>query len=180
MTQDIIIADLINRLARLDAASAWNVDLNPAQRAVLGYLARANRFSRSPSQVADYLGSTRGTVSQTCKSLVQKGFLTERRSTEDKRVISFDLTTKGTDALAEHSQLQAALARLTSAETSALSDALQDVLKSILAKNDGRPFGVCKTCRHHETRKTGGYCQLLAVPLEPAETEQICHEQDSP
>ncbi|MDG1431396.1 MAG: MarR family winged helix-turn-helix transcriptional regulator [Paracoccaceae bacterium] len=61
----------------------------------MDYLGQANRFSRSPSHVAEYLGTTRGTVSQSFKSLVQKGYVTEHRSKFDKRIISFELTASG-------------------------------------------------------------------------------------
>jgi DNA-binding MarR family transcriptional regulator len=38
-------------------------------------ISRANRFSRTPAAVADYLASTRGTVSRTLASLESKGYL---------------------------------------------------------------------------------------------------------
>ncbi len=42
-------AELIDRLERLVRASEQAGDLNPAQWEVLRYLARANRFSRTPA-----------------------------------------------------------------------------------------------------------------------------------
>jgi DNA-binding MarR family transcriptional regulator len=96
------IRALINRLARLDAAETWEVDLNPAQLAALDYLVRANRFSRAPSQVAEYLGTTRGTMSQTLKSLVRKGYLTERGSESDRRSISYTFRKPRCDARCPH------------------------------------------------------------------------------
>ena len=66
-------AYLIGRLDRL-ARSGINVaGLNPAQWDALRYLSRANRFSRTPAALADYAGSTRGTISQTLIALEQKG-----------------------------------------------------------------------------------------------------------
>ncbi|MEP3347380.1 MAG: helix-turn-helix domain-containing protein [Litoreibacter sp.] len=67
-------------------------ELNPTQDATLGYLVQANKFSRIPSQVAAYLGATRRTTSQTLKSLLRKGYVEKVRSTQDKRVISYDLS----------------------------------------------------------------------------------------
>jgi predicted transcriptional regulator len=61
-------AHLIDRLERLTRAGE-GLGLNPAQWEALRFLARANRFSRSPAAVADYLASTRGTVSQTLIAL---------------------------------------------------------------------------------------------------------------
>ena len=39
------------------------------------FIARANRFSRTPAALADYAGSTRGTISQTLIALEQKGLV---------------------------------------------------------------------------------------------------------
>lgn len=179
MKQDVYIRELINRLARLDAATAWGGDLNPTQHAVLDYLGRANRFSRSPSHVAQYLGTTRGTVSQSFKSLVQKGYVTERRSELDKRAISFELTATGKDIAKADNPLTAALAASPKGEQDTLLASLTTVLERVLSQNNGRSFGICKSCRHHEITSKGGYCRLLSEPLLPFETHQICFEQDT-
>ena len=179
MKQDIHIRELINRLARLDAATAWGDDLNPTQRAVLDYLGQANRFSRSPSHVAEYLGTTRGTVSQSFKSLVQKGYVTEHRSEIDKRAISFELTASGKRVSNANNSVTDALADCSDVEKDVLLASLKDVLAGVLRKNKGRPFGLCNTCTHHQTTPDGGYCQLLSEPLLSYETQQICFEQDA-
>ncbi|MFY0679566.1 MAG: MarR family transcriptional regulator [Thalassovita sp.] len=177
MKQDLHIRELINRLARLDAATAWGGDLNPTQRAVLEYLGQANRFSRSPSHVAEYLGTTRGTVSQSFKSLVQKGYVSEHRSEFDKRAISFELTESGKEISNANNRFADALTNIADNEKDALLGSLQNVLIGMLRKNEGRPFGVCKTCTHHQATPDGGFCQLLSEPLLPHETQQICLEQ---
>jgi len=179
MDDDLHIRELINRLARLDAASAWDGDLNPTQRAVLVYLARANRFSKSPSHVAEYLGTTRGTISQSFKSLAKKGYVTERRSTQDKRVISFDLTPSGEAEARAGGRLEQCLSSLDHPQKRALATALTGVLRAVLAQNHGRAFGMCQNCVHFESAENGGYCRLLSEPLLAAEITQICHEQVS-
>jgi len=170
------IRELINRLARLDAAATWDEALNPVQVAALEYLARANRLSRAPSHVADYLGTTRGTMSQTLKALVRKGFVSERRSETDKRSISFDLTEEGRTIAARRGALLEAIGGLPDAAQADLGDSLSTLLKHQLRQNNGRPFGVCHTCAHHRVTQDGAYCALLSVPLLPEEPDQICHE----
>lgn len=71
-------ADLIERIARLMQAEEQKGPLNPAQWEALRYLAKANRFSRTPAALAEYLGSTRGTVSQTLIALEKRTALSER------------------------------------------------------------------------------------------------------
>jgi len=179
MKDHLHIRELINRLARLDAASAWDGDLNPTQRAVLDYLGRANRFSRSPSHVADFLGSTRGTISQSIKSLLMKGYVSEHRSTLDKRAISFALTEKGKAIVQRGDELAQSVTNLDEREQQALLTLLTRLLRDQLAKNNGRAFGMCNTCAHFEAAATGGFCKLLSEKLSPEETLQICHEQRS-
>lgn len=89
------IRDLLDRVLRTSAAEDWTEDISPSQRAVLSYLSRANRYSRAPSQVADYLSATRGTVSQTLKTLARKGLVSEQRSEKDKRSISYKISEIG-------------------------------------------------------------------------------------
>lgn len=177
MEQKLRIRELINRIARLDTAQAWEGDLNPTQSAVLEYLDRANRFSRSPSQVADYLGSTRGTISQSLKSLGQKGYVSEQRSQLDKRTISFDLTQKGTDAALASNVIGETIAGMDDEASRGLKVSLETLLVRVLKQNQGRYFGICKNCSHFSAKGRAGYCTLLSEILTQQETNQICHEQ---
>ncbi len=170
---------LIDRLARLHAAEAWAHDLNPSQTAALAYLAQANRFSRAPSHLADYLGSTRGTVSQTLKALTRKGLVAEHRSATDRRTLRYDLTPAGQAATAKPRELEDILQSLPDARADLLNNALADLLRTLLSARGERSFGLCHTCTHHENRGEGGYCRLLKVALQPPETQQICHEHSA-
>lgn len=169
---------LLERLARLQAAGDWADDLNPTQWTALSYLARANRFSRAPSQVADYLAATRGTVSQTLKALARKGLVEEAASDGDRRSISYQATPAGQATLSRQRMLGEALANLPEARVAALADGLSELVGALVAARGGRGFGLCRTCRHHRPARGGeeGYCRLLDLPLAPHEADQICHE----
>lgn len=177
MTETEQIRALVTRLARLDAAETWEDDLNPVQLAALDYLSRANRFSRAPSHVAAYLGTTRGTMSQTLKVLLRKGYLEETRSEADKRSISYTPTLKGQEAAGRSTALSHAIDGLGKDGKSALWQQLSAVLSAMLVANQGRSFGVCQNCTHYRATGTGGFCNLLKAPLLPDEAQQICHEQ---
>ncbi len=170
--------ELIDRIGRMGAADGWNGDINPTQRAALAYLARANRFSRAPSHAADYLCATRGTVSQTLKALARKGLIVEQRSTTDKRSISYAVTDIGQHVLTQDAALDAALKQLPPAEVAILNGSLQKLVKGVLQQRAGRTFGLCRTCRYHETNANGARCALLDVDLRPFETNEICHEHE--
>lgn len=170
------ISDLIDRLGRLNAAEEWNGPLNPSQFAALSYLARANRFSRAPSHVADYLATTRGTASQTLKALARKELIAESRLEEDKRSIRYDVTDDGHALLAAQSAMSAAISALEATNAEALKDGLTALVMKLLEQRGAKSFGLCKECSHHQSTDAGGYCNLLDVPLKPREAEQICHE----
>ncbi len=176
MTSNLNIRALMNRLARLDSASSWAGDLNPVQRSALEYLRDANRFSRSPSHVAEFLGTTRGTMSQTLKALLRKGYVEEVRSDSDKRSISYALTKAGTVMLEDDGVVAVALTKLTDTEVCALENGLGQTLRQALSLNDAKSFGQCKTCRFHQTEGTSAYCKLLSLPLAQADTMKICVE----
>lgn len=169
-------AELIVRLSRVAASESWDAGLNPAQRMALGYLARANRFSRAPSHVAEYCATTRGTASQTLRALAAKGMIAEARSDTDRRTLRYDLTPRGREAAGAPDPLLRAVTALPEAERSLLDGLLEAVLAGALAQRGGRAFGICRTCRHFAPRGAGGRCTLIGADLAPAETGQLCHE----
>ncbi len=185
MTSDLhpaaALHSLIERIGRVIAADDRNGVLNPAQAAALGYLARANRFSRKPSIVAEYLGATRGTVSQTLKVLVRKGMVTEAAAPDDKRSISYEVTPDGLAALERESSLATAIADMDPEEAQALKRALEALMRRLLKARSMRSFGLCKTCRFHERRDGARHCGLLDVHLAEGEATRICVEhQEGP
>lgn len=170
------IKDLIDRLARLNAAEEWAGPINPSQFAALSYLARANRFSRAPSHVAEYLATTRGTASQTLKALARKGLVEEERSDQDRRSIRYAITDDGTALLASRSPLQDAIEALDPIAATQLESGLKAVVMAALRLRDGRSFGMCRSCRHFQTTDRGGFCGLLNEPLSAEDAAALCHE----
>ncbi len=170
------IKDLLDRLARMNAAEDWAGTINPTQRAALAYLAKANRFSAKPSQVADYLSATRGTVSQTLKALARKELIAEQRSETDKRSISYSVTKAGFQELENSTSLDPALSRLGKTELTALSNSLKSLVRELLIERENRPFGICKDCHYHQTNKSGAFCALLQEPLQREDISKLCHE----
>lgn len=163
---------LLDRLVRVHAAQRRSEGLTDAQIATLDYLAQANRFSRSPSVVAKYLATTRGTASQTLKALADRGLVVERSEAADKRQRLYDLTDAGRE-LATRLPGQMPLGP----DPKALVKAAREILHRHLAGTAGPPFGFCRSCRHHLNRDgQQAYCQLLKIDLEMPEYDQLCHE----
>lgn len=179
-------AHLLDRLDRLTRSGEGAAELNPAQWEALRFVARANRFSRSPAALAEYLGSTRGTVSQTLIALEQKGHLSRVASPRDRRSVLLELTRLGTSALSRDPilALAADLQDAASNQIEPIVEVLRGVLHAMITRNGGRAFGACYACRHFSKNggNGGGFphqCALLAEPLSDADSRLICIEQDA-
>jgi DNA-binding MarR family transcriptional regulator len=175
---------LIDRLERLARGDEQSGGLNPAQWEALRYLARANRFSRTPAALADYLGSTRGTISRTLASLEMKGFVQRKANLRDGRSVAFALTQKGDEILLQDPLLVFArdLDAALSGKIGDLIEGLRAALRKAIARNKGHAFGVCSSCRHFcaSVRLASAlphHCALLDEPLSEADSRAICLEQ---
>jgi len=174
---------LLERLARVLHNDAYRDGLKPTQWEALRYLARANRFSRSPGAVTAYLGMTKGTVSQTLNALERKALIKKTSDPTDRRNIHIEITAMGRKALRHDpvASLSFAIGQLSRADKAFLSDKLEFVLLTMLRERGGRPFGACKTCRYFKRRAPKGkphYCSLLQEPRSDADDEAICVEQE--
>ncbi len=144
------VAELLDRLGRATHALQFIHGLNPAQWEALRFLGRANRYSRSPSSLAEYLGTTKGTASQTLHALESKGYLRRRRASHDRRGVSLELTPEGL-ALLERDpmrDIEEAVAALSGPCTDTLAEGIAQVLTKIRNRCRQREFGACERCRH--------------------------------
>jgi DNA-binding MarR family transcriptional regulator len=174
-------AHLIERLGRLMRANDHAAGLNPAQAEALRYLARANRFSRTPAALAEYLGSTRGTVSQTLISLEAKGLIERQANARDGRSVVYVLTKAGSKFLLASSDRELATVIDHAGIAAELADNLETGLRTAIMMRGGRAFGACHTCRHfRRDQREGGtphHCALLDEPLSETDQALVCAEQ---
>lgn len=169
------IADLVERLAIVlrtevrQAAAAHG--LAPVQLEALRYLAACNRFSDTPAVVAEYLGTTPGTMSQTLLALERKGLVVKRPDDADGRKIHCVLTDAGRAIVDEIGHVVLPPGVPDDAET-----VLRDLLTALQRARGGRSFGVCRTCRFHRVLPDGDRCGLTHEPLSPYDGTRICRE----
>jgi DNA-binding MarR family transcriptional regulator len=172
-----IAADL-ERLTRLLRAAEHGNGLNPAQREAIRYLARANRFSNSPAALARYLGATKGTISQTVKSLVQKGYLAKAERQGERRSIALHLTDKGAAALSSDpwTALTGTVAYLKPRTQRRLARGLHRLLTEEIQRHGHVSFGTCATCRHFAKGNEASphSCRLFDEALTSTDTQLIC------
>jgi len=183
---NLSLSELLVRIANVVAselrAVASSHDLKPVQLQALLYLARCNRYSDTPAALTEYLGLTKGTVSQTLIALEGKGLLEKSPDPTDGRLVRLSLTSasraivRKSQPLDVESTKHAKGARSTRAEEDALKKSLVDLLAGAQRARGGRSFGVCSTCRHFETVARGFRCGLTSEALSQAESRKICRE----
>jgi DNA-binding MarR family transcriptional regulator len=175
------ILPVLERLARLMRAGEHGGGLNPAQWEALRYLSRANRFSNSPVALARFLGSTKGTVSQTIKALHRKGYILKAAREGEKRSIALSLTDTGRemlgiDPLAEFSKSIDGLRGKTARR---LDKGLSELLAAELARTKQPGFGVCAACRNLRGESGSYHCAFFAAALSDDDAGMICAEHST-
>jgi len=171
------VADLVLQLGRAAYADCASTGLTQAQWIAIRYFARSNRFSRTVSGFADFHATTRGTASQTIRSLVDKGYLVRRKSERDGRSVEFDLTPLGQRRLAEDplEALTRATAALSETQQSRTANGLRAVLGELEHAGRRDRIGLCRLCGHLGTGgATGNRCRLMREELETGELEELC------
>lgn len=174
------VAEMVIQLGRAVCCEGPG-GLTAAQWTALRYFARANRFSRTVSAFASFHVTTKGTASQTVKSLVGRGLLTRTQSDRDGRSATLDLTSTGWGLLGQDpfEALVDAVARLPQQQRSDVAEGLAKMLEDLACGLGRRRFGVCKDCSYHcgacEPGEHSPFtCRLVGEPLEWDETRQIC------
>jgi DNA-binding MarR family transcriptional regulator len=155
------IAELVFHLGRMATGDGLAEGLTAAQWAALRYFNQANRFSRTPSAFAAFHATTRGTASQTIKSLEVQGFLARERSEKDRRSVRLVLTDKAKGILANDplESLARATDSLPPSVQGHFADALQRVLNQVSQEQGKQPFGTCTSCQHLENNSCSRQAQ---------------------
>lgn len=174
--------DLLERLTSL--MRIWNrqhpllVELQPIQVSALIYLSRCNRYSNTPLAVTEYLGLTKGTVSQSLKVLEAKGLIEKVPDTHDRRSVHLQLTVSAGEllkAVAPPQFLRSALERM-GGRGQELEQLFGELLRQIQRDENVPGFGLCHTCRFHQQRDGMPFCGLTREPLQSGDAELICRE----
>lgn len=179
----LITQQLLERLASLLRSEGRNLliayGLQPVQFEALHYLSICNRYSDTPMSVTEYLGQTKGSVSQTLKVLEKKGLIVKTTDSNDKRVSHMTVTKEGrklVNRVLPSSLLQSAI---DDKDIVKLNVSLSALLISVQQANGFKSFGQCASCRHNIKSDTGDYlCGLTKEPLTRIDIQLICREHE--
>lgn len=176
-----VIAELIAQLGRLVYSDGLSSGLTSAQWTALRYFARANRFSCTVSAFAEYHGTTRGTASQTVKSLVAQDYLEQVRCDRDGRSKRLAPTNKGHAALLDDpfTTLVDAIHDLSSDTQQTFSTSLEYLLGFIARERGKQAFGICLACHYLQDtpccmNHDGHYCGFAGEQLQASDLAKLC------
>jgi DNA-binding MarR family transcriptional regulator len=177
------VFDIVERIGALIRAEerkkCTEFGLQSVHLQVLDYLSRCNKYSDTPATLSNYLGLTRGTVSQTLLLLNNKGYVEKTTDTLDRRVVHLSLTTDGLALLqkAKPSELFDQAIEMMGGNTLGKCDnALKTVLVALQKANKSQSFGLCKTCKFFTPTPEGHLCGLTKEGLSEEDSERICQE----
>jgi MarR family transcriptional regulator, negative regulator of the multidrug operon emrRAB len=181
------VFDLIERMSALirseERKKCTEFGLQSVHLQILDYLSRCNKYSDTPAALTNYLGMTRGTVSQTLLLLEKKGYVQKTTDTVDRRVIHLSLLPEGKAMLeqARPSELfNQAADLLERDELRHYDEALVNVLTALQKSNKSHSFGLCKTCQFFTVLPDGHLCGLTKETLTEDDSKKICQDHTVP
>jgi len=174
------LIDRISTLLRAEQRKKFSaLGLQPVHVQTLDYLAHCNRFSDTPAAVTDYLGLTKGTVSQTLQVLVRKGYIEKKQDKTDKRIVHLQILAEGKellDSIPPFDVFIKAEEAIANKQFDSISEALYEALVALQNVNGDSSFGQCKNCITFSEENDHYYCLLMQQPLSQADIEKICRE----
>jgi DNA-binding MarR family transcriptional regulator len=144
---------------------------------ILDYLARCSSHSDTPLAVAEYLGLTKGTVSQSISLLENKGYLHKTPDEDDKRVVHLSLSVMGSQLLSELRPLNIfaqADQLLATQQVKTVGEALNSVLLALQQSSDAKTFGVCNSCAHFVEQSDNNQCKVNQSLVSQDDADKIC------
>jgi MarR family transcriptional regulator, negative regulator of the multidrug operon emrRAB len=181
--QDIDTFKLIERISSLlrseERKQYAAIGLQPVHGQVLEYLDRCNQYSNTHAAVAEYLGLTKGTVSQTIQILERKHYLQKTVDQSDARIVHLSLTITGKQLVDELKPLnifKQAENTVNDQDFKSLGQALQSTLAVLQTVNKSKSFGICRSCSYFLIESNHYLCGFTNEGLAREDTDKICRE----
>jgi len=149
-------------------------ELQMVQIEIVQYLAQCNRYSDTAQALSEYLGQTKGSLSQSLSHLEDLGMIKREQDKHDKRVYHIELSAKGAHLARKfRNQIQ------YEDDSKQLSEALSKFLKHFQQVSNLKSFGICSTCKHNISVNNSKFiCGLTQESLSQPDTELICREHE--
>jgi len=157
-----------------------DLNLQPVQLNALNYISHSNRYSNTPQGVTEYLGLTKGTVSQTLTVLESNELIQKIPDKKDGRVVHLVVTSAGRKLLRKaipSPSMRDTWEGLDEQQQNSLVEGLKQLLSEMQKMNGMKAFGLCGTCRFNSKKgENKFFCELTQEGLSQKDTELICRE----
>ena len=178
------VFDLIEYMAALirseERKRCTELKLQLVHFQVLEYLSLCNKYSDTPAAITNYLGMTRGTVSQSIILLEKRELIEKTQDQTDKRVFHIQLLKKGFKTLnkAKPTDLfkKASMILEKDSTISGGEEIFIEALAALQKANNSHSFGICRTCKNFTRKSTSFFCELTQEKLSKSDSEKICQE----
>lgn len=153
--------------------------LQPVHVQALEYLAQCNRFSNTPRALTEYLGLTKGTLSQTLQVLVRKGYIEKQADAEDKRVVRLNLLERGKQLLNNiplANSFKHAEKKICKSNFVSYNEALLRTLSELQKANNTKSFGLCNTCTLFAEQDNHYFCNSRQESMTQEDAGKICRD----
>lgn len=142
---------------------------------ILKYLTICNEYSNNAQALSEYLGQTKGSISQSLKTMEKLGHIRRIPSIDDKRVFKLYITKIGKESFKRMSKH---LLSFTEIEYDK-EEAIKSILKNWQGVNNNHGFGQCISCKFNIKKgKSTFECGLTNLALLKSETLKICREHE--
>lgn len=180
----LVMFELVERVSNFVRAELRRIGaehgLQPVHVQALIYLSQANRYSNTPQALTEYLGLTKGTVSQSLLLLDRRGLIERYQDELDRRVVRLRLSSQGEAFLSEAQPTMFWLQATRNISANRIRNgvsALRETLGEIQATNGARTFGVCGTCAYCQRKSQRVYhCGWFGERLSVPDMGKICRE----
>lgn len=142
---------------------------------ILQYLSISNHYSNTAQALSEYLGQTKGSISQSLKVMEKMNHIKRESCNKDKRVIRLYLTKQGKACLQRLSESMA----LDSVENDKTIKSIKSLLMIWQSKNKLQGFGQCESCHYNRHLSDNKFqCGLTEEKLSSADIKKICREHE--
>ena len=186
---ELQIAAALSRLALFLRSAGWQAarakGLTPTQAEILAHLAR--RGPTRGAALAEALGVTPATLSDSAAALVAKGLAERRPDPTDARAMLLHLTTDGATAISDMPEapmdLLAALGDVPPRDRAALLRGLVTVIRSLQEAHAIPVQRMCVTCRHfrphaHDDAAAPHHCAFVDAAFGDADLRVDCGDHE--
>jgi DNA-binding MarR family transcriptional regulator len=179
---DARLITALGKIAEVFRIMLWDqakeTGLSPIQIQILLFIRHHKEHLRRVVHVAHEFNLTKATISDSVKTLEDKGLITKIPDPQDARSQILKLTIKGNKLAMELSKFaEPLMTQIKNLDTDSKSDYYHStllILNGLVKEGLINQQRMCFSCSYYEPGKNGGFCTFLKTNLSPGELKIDC------